>query len=117
MDTAMNVGLQDEIIAELTMELSDDSAFNAEFLKAKVKNAIREVKMRRNYTATSYSDEQIEKDLYNYYPVIKNVALYDYNQKGAEGQSVHNESGTNRTWISREKLFSGVIAFCKVLRR
>lgn len=115
MDTAMNVGLQEEIIAELTMELSGDATFNAEFLKAKVINAIREVKLRRNYTATSYNDEQITKDLYNYYSVIKNVALYDYNQRGVEGQSAHNENGTNRTWISRDRLFNGVIAFCKVL--
>lgn len=115
MDNAMNVGLQDELIAELTMELSGDATFNAEFLKAKVINAIREVKLRRNYTATSYTDEQIAKDLYNHYSVIKNVALYDYNQRGVEGQSTHNENGTNRTWISRDKLFIGVIAFCKVL--
>lgn len=115
MDTAMNVGLQDEIIAELTMELSGDATFNADFLKAKVINAIREVKMRRNYTATSYTDEQIAKDLYNYYSVIKNVALYDYNQKGAEFHSSYSEPGTSRAWVSRDKLFGGVIAFCKVL--
>ena len=110
----MDVGLQDEMILELTIELQGEPTFNADILAAKVKNAIREVKMKRNYQATSYTDEQIEKDLYNYFSVIKSVALYDYNQIGAEGEQSHSENSISRTWVDRDDLFKGIHAFVKV---
>lgn len=115
MDEAMNVGLEQEIIAELTIELSGEPTFNADVLAVKVRNAIREVKMKRNYTATSYTDKQIEQDLYNYYSTIKNIALYDFAQIGAPFESNHSENSINRTWISRDDLLKGVHAFVKVL--
>lgn len=110
----MDVGLQDEIVAELTVELQDEPTFNVNILATKVRNAIREVKMKRNYQATSYTDEQVEKDLYNYFSVIKSVALYDYNQIGAEGEQSHSENSVSRTWVDRDDLFRGVHAFVKV---
>ena len=110
----MDVGLEDEIVAELTVELQDEPTFNVNILAIKVKNAIREVKMKRNYQAASYTDEQIEKDLYNYFSVIKSVALYDYNQIGAEGEQSHSENSISRTWVDRDDLFKGVHAFVKV---
>lgn len=108
-------GLQEEIIEELTLELQNDPAFSADVLTIKVKNAIREVKMKRNYQATSYTEEQIESDLYNYFSVIKSVALYDYNQIGAEGEQSHSENSVSRTWVNRDELFKGVHAFVSVL--
>ena len=63
MDEAMEVGLQEEIIADLTIEYGNEPTFNADIILVKVKDAIREVKNRRNYQATSYTDEEIEKDL------------------------------------------------------
>lgn len=116
MDEAISVGLQDEIISELTVELQGEPTFNADVLAVKVRNAIREVKMKRNYQATSYTDEQIEKDLYdNYFSVIKSVALYDYNQIGVEGEKSHSENSVSRTWADRDDLFKGVHAFVSVL--
>lgn len=115
MDEAMNVGLEQEIIAELTIELQGEPTFNADILAVKVRNAIREVKMKRNYAATSYTDTQIEQDLYNYFSTIKSVALYDYNQIGVEGEQSHSENSVSRTWVSRDELFKGVHAFVKVL--
>lgn len=115
MDEAMNVGIEQEIIAELNIELSGEPTFNADVLAVKVRNAIREVKMKRNYTATSYTDSQIEKDLYNYFSTIKSVALYDYNQIGSEGEQNHSENSVSRTWVNRDELFKGVHAFVKVL--
>lgn len=107
--------LEQEIIAELTVELSGQPTFNEKILSLKVKNAIREVKMRRNYQVTSYDDEQIEKDLYNYYSVIKNVALYDFAQLGAPFENSHNENSISRTWANRDELFKGVHSFVDVL--
>lgn len=115
MDEAMNVGIEQEIIAELTIELQGEPTFNADVLAIKVRNAIRELKMKRNYVASSYTDAQIESDLYNYFPVIKSVALFDYDQIGATGEVSHSENGTSRSYIDRDDLFRGVHAFVKVL--
>lgn len=115
MDDKMGVSLQDEIMADLTEELSKDTGFSENVLKSKVISAIREVKLKRNYGATSYTAKKIESDLYSYYSVIKKVALYDYNQIGAEGEKSHNENGISRNWEDREELFSDVTAFVKVL--
>lgn len=107
--------MEQEIIEELTIELKNEPDFNSEILAVKVRNAIREVKMKRNYVATSYTDRQIEQDLYNYYSTIKNLALYDYNTIGMEFQSGSSENSTSRTMIGRDDLFRGVHAFVKVL--
>ncbi len=106
--------LQREITDELTTELSDDEAFNEDILEIKVKNAIREVKRKRNYPA-SYTAEMIEADLENYYDVIHDIALYEYNKVGAEGQSLHSEDDVQRSWVSKDDLLKGVHAFVSVL--
>ena len=104
------------VMDELTTELQGDPDFNLSILGVKVKNAIRDVRLKRNYKATSYKEEQIVDDLYNYFSTIVNVARYDYNQIGAEGQSQHNENDVSRTWVDRDRLFSDVIPFIKVLQ-
>lgn len=99
------------IVEELSAELSEDDAmFNEKVLGFKVKNAIREVCMKRNYQATSYDEEEIVSDLWNYYSTIRNVALYDYNQTGIEFQTSSTENYT-RTYMNRDDLFKGVHAF------
>lgn len=109
------MALKENIIAELTIELQNDATFNADILAIKVNNAIRELKMKRNYAATSFTDDQINEDLENYYSVIKDVALYDYNHIGAEGEQSHSENSVSRSWVSRDDLFRSVHAFVKVL--
>ena len=108
-------GLQNELVADLKTELKNDPNFDEDILKVKVKNAIRDVRQRRNYGATTYKEDKIAEDLESYYSVIRNVALYDYNQSGAEGQISHDENGISRSWVSRDSLFNGVVAFVKVL--
>lgn len=112
MDEAMGVGLQDELIADLTLELGDEPTFNADILKQKVIGAIRETKRARKYPSY-YADEQIQTDLYEYYSNIRNIALYDYNQIGIEFQSSSTENGVSRTYTDRNKLFAGIIPFSK----
>ena len=115
MDMTLLLGLQEELVEDLTAELKNDPNFNVAILKSKVKGAVRDVIRCRNYGATSYTEERIAADLENYYSVIKNIALYDYNQSGAEGQISHDENGISRSWVSRDSLFNGVVAFVKVL--
>lgn len=103
--------IESEIVNDLTTELESEEGFNANILANKVKLAVREVMSKRNYGATSWNDENILADLYNYYSVIENVARYDYNQIGVEGESSHSENGIARVYIDRDTLFKGVHAF------
>jgi hypothetical protein len=113
MDELMNVGLQDELIADLTLELKDEPTFSSDKLIRKVINAIREVKRARKYP-TNYTTEMIDKDLYEYYSNIRNISLYDYNQIGIEFQTTSSENGVSRAYMDREKLFSGIIPLAKL---
>lgn len=108
-------GLKAAVVADLTTELSGDPGFSADVLGVKVETAIREVILRRNYAASSLTDTKISEDLSNYYSTVVNVARYDYNQIGAEGQTSHSENSVGRTWVDRNTLFNGVVAFVKVL--
>ena len=114
-DSGMTVGVEQEIFADLSAELSvSDENFNETLLLSKIRNAMREVKRARNYPKT-YSDSQIEQDMYDYFSNIRNIALYDYNQIGAEGQSSSGENGTSRSYVDRDKYFSGICPFVRVL--
>lgn len=112
MDNAMNVGLREEIIAELTTELKSDPTFDAETLKLKVNDAYRKVKARKCYENTSYSKEKIEKDLYDrHFQDIKDIALYNYNKIGAEFQTSHNENSISRVWRTEDEVLGNITAF------
>lgn len=109
------MNLTEEIVDMLTVELKDEPDFNADILENKVKAVIRELKHRRNYTATSMTDDEIEKDIENYFSVIVDVSRYDYNQRGAERELSHTDNGVSRSYESRDRLWNSVHAFVKVL--
>ena len=113
MDETMGLTLQDEIIADLTLELGAEPTFNADALRQKVINAIREVKKTRKYPSY-YTEEQIARDLYDFYSNVRNIALYDYNKIGGEFEQSHNENSVNRSFVDRNSLFGGVIPLCKL---
>lgn len=109
MDEGMNVGIEQELVADLKAELEiADENFNQYLLLSKVRNALREVKKTRKYPSY-YSDGQINEDMYDYYSNIRNIALYDYNTIGMEFQSSSSENSTSRTMTDRDKLFAGII--------
>ena len=107
--------LANEILTELAVEFGDEPDYNENVLKVKINQAIRKVRTMRNYAVTDMSEEDIQKDLYNYYSVIFALAEYYYNQRGGEYESQHSEDGVNRTWIKEEELLRGVYAYVKVL--
>lgn len=76
-------------------------------LAIKVSNAEKEIRRVRRYPST-YTDDQITEDMWNYYTNLYDLAMYDFNQRGAEGQSTVNENGEYRTWVDRKKLLNGV---------
>ena len=108
--------LQAEIVTELTAQLEREASFNAVALNAKVKIAILDVLGKREYENSHYSDSKILSELgTRYYSTITQLALYDYNQIGAEGQSQHSENSINRSWVERNKILSDVHPFVKIL--
>ncbi len=107
--------LENEILMDLTAEFCGEETFKQEILAVKVKLAVKELIAKRNYSASTYTEDQILDDLYNYYATISNVARYDYNQLGAEGEKAHSENGVSRTYVDRDELFKGVHAFVKII--
>lgn len=106
--------IEQELIADLTEELSiDDENFSEKLLASKVKNAVREVKQARNYPS-EYTDEQISKDVKRFYSNCRNIALNDYNKIGQDFEESHSENGVTQKHTDRLKLFSGIVPICRV---
>lgn len=103
--------LVNEILEDLTTELGLTEESDLAVLTSKVRNAYREVKRARNYQS-SHTQEFIDRDMENFYSNIRELALYDFNQVGAEGQTSHSENGTSRVWKERRECLNGVVAFC-----
>ena len=106
---------ENEIKTDLTAELTGSGAtVLTDVLAVKVKAVVRELLNIRNYENSGMTDAEIETDINRYYTQCMNVARYDYNQLGAEGEQSHNENGISRQYIDRGKLWSGVVPFAKV---
>lgn len=103
-----NVDIVNNLLTEFTKAFANDDTFDSSAMKDKIESALNEVQETRRYPSY-YTKEQIVKDLNKYSSTIKNVALYDYNQIGAEFQESHNENSVSRSWKKREELFSSVI--------
>lgn len=106
--------LVNEILEDLTTELGLTEESDLAVLSSKIRNAYREVKRARNYQS-SHTQVFIDRDMENFYSNIRELALYDFNQVGAEGQTSHSENGTNRVWKDRRECLNGVVAFCGVI--
>ena len=103
-------GIQNEVYEDLIIELGLRDESSKQQLFIKVKNAIREVRNRRAYPS-HFSDLDIKEDLEMLYSNIHDLALYDYNQIGAEGQVSHSDNTNARTWKNREECLKGVFAW------
>ena len=106
------MSMKESIISELTIELQNETDFNADILALKVNNAYREVKQARNYPK-SYSDETIAEDMENYYSNVKAIAMYDYNKIGAEGQTQYSADGESIHYVDRNKMFAGILPIAR----
>ena len=106
-ETELNTDLAAEITGSGQIVLTD-------VLAVKVKAVVRELLNIRNYEHSGMTDAEIETDINRYYTQCMNVARYDYNQLGAEGEDSHSENGISRKYIERGKLWSGAVPFAKV---
>ena len=104
-----------EIVASLKRDFENEPDFREEVLADKVNDAVREVRARRNYGATTYDEAKIEADLANYYTVIKSLAAYDYVKRGADYEQSHGEGDVSRRYDDRDTLLRPVHAFVTVL--
>lgn len=101
-----------EIVEELTPILKSQPTFNADDLNDKVKDAYRKVRSRKCYEHTSYTEEQINKDLYNkHYQDIKDVAKYNFVTMGADFQISHSENSVSRTWRTESEVMGNITAY------
>lgn len=108
--------LENDILEDLTAELSEtDPNFKQSLIIPKIKGAIREVRRVRNYPK-HYTDDMIAEDLQNYYSNIINIARYDYNLIGGEGNQNRSENGTSITFVDRDSLFAGIIPLSRTGR-
>ena len=108
--------VKDRVIESLKTELevTEGEKFNEQLLISKVNNAYAEVKMTRNYPST-YSESAIDDDMEKFYTSIRSIAMYDYNQIVAEGQTSYSSDGTSIRYLNRDKLFHDVIPIGGVL--
>ena len=112
--------LQKEILVDLGTELGlldlatkealDGKEQDVACLSFKIKNALREVRGKRNYPEY-FTDTQIAKDLEKHYSVIRNLALNDYNMIGAEFHKGISENGISRTFVDRDSILQSVFAY------
>lgn len=102
--------LIESIVADLASDLYGEIGFSESRLRTKVQSATKEIIRARKYPV-DYSDEDILEDINRFYSNIRNLALYDYNQIGAEFQSYSGEGAVFRNYTDRNKLFYGVTPF------
>lgn len=118
-DSGMTVGLEEEIMAELTEEFKEAVPnYNPTLLLLKLRSAMRTVRFKRKYTNNPEyfnTDERIEKDLRDYYENIRCLAVIRYNKIGAEGEKSHSENSVSITFTTEEECLAGVFAISKVL--
>lgn len=112
----MSVDLKNEIFEQLKNRLSDEPTFKDAILRDIVDDAYRKVRSRKEYQNTSFTEEQIEKHLYEkHYQDIKDVALYNFNLIGAEGQTSHSENNVSRSWRTEDEILGNICAFVGIL--
>lgn len=106
--------LNTDLEAEFASELHDDS--DKALLSSKVKGAYYTVRRKRNYQE-HHTEEFIDKDMKSMYDIVKELAMYDWDHVGAEGETSHSENGINRSWNPRENILRDVTPFATVVSR
>ena len=105
---------EENIVRAIALEMREDPTFNPDIVASKVSSVVRELIQRRRYNKSKMSDNSILLDMEDYYPQVLNVARYDFNTIGAEGEDRHTENGVDRTFTERNKLWAGVVPISRV---
>lgn len=117
-DSEMTVGLEGELLAELTEEFKRVVPnYDSAVLLLKLRSAMRSIRLARRYfnNPQYYStEEKIERDMRNYYENIHDLTIIRYNKIGAEGEKNHSENGINRTYYTERECLAGILPISKV---
>lgn len=105
---------EENIRIALALEMRNDPTYDADIVASKVSAVVRELLQKRRYKRSGMSDEAILADLDDFYSQVLNVARYDFNTIGAEGEDRHTENGVDRTFTERNRLWAGVVPISKV---
>lgn len=117
-DSEMTVGLEGELLAELTEEFERVVPnYDSVVLRLKLRSATRSIRLARRYfnNPQYYStEERIERDMRNYYENIHDLTIIRYNKIGAEGEENHSENGIGRTYYTERECLAGILPISKV---
>ena len=110
MAEALNTLVQN-VYDQLMIDIAPTREGEEDILLIKTNNAYREVCNARRYPS-SYDDETILTDMEHYFTDIYNLAMFDFNMRGAEGQSIINENGEYRSFVKRVELLKAIVPIC-----
>lgn len=100
--------LVQSVYDQLLIDIAPTRTGEDAILLIKTNNAYREIVRARRYPST-YSDAMIASDMQRYFTEIYNLAMYDFNMRGAEGQTIITENGEYRSFVKRVDLLKGVV--------
>lgn len=99
--------LVNDIYEQLMLDIAPTRDGDSSFLLTKVKSAYHEVMQTRNYPDDA-TEEYIASDMARFRSAIYNLALFDFNLRGAEFQSTINENGEYRIFVDRRRILAAV---------
>lgn len=99
--------MKSEIVEKLQIRLKGTANVDADMLSEIVDSAINEIETIRNYPS-DYTEDMIQSDMSRFYNNVYELALYDFNQIGAEGETGHTENGITRQYKDRNACLKGV---------
>lgn len=105
-----------ELMEELGLELEEELHGSSDevLLFSKIKSAYLSVKRKRNYQ-DHHTQDFIDEDMKSMHDIIKELAIYDWNHVGGEGETSHSENGTSRTWHPRNDILAAIVPFVQIL--
>lgn len=103
-----------EIYEQIVTDINPSRQGDKSILLIKVKNAYREVEETRNYPDDA-EDTYIQSDMARFWSTIYNLAMYDFNIRGAEFESTINENGEYRSFTDRNKILAAVTPFAYIV--
>ena len=89
-------------------------AKTAVILHGIVAKAMIDCRKRRGYPGT-YTEDMVATDEVNLESTAIDLAIYDYNKMGAEGESTHNENGTYRSYDTRQSILRQILPITRVV--
>ena len=93
-----------------SMQVQLDANFDARVLGVYLRKAQQEILNKR----FPYGEQPQEIEP-KYEQLQIELAVVLFNERGAEGQSSHNENGVSRSWRTKEQILCDVVPYAEVL--